>query len=76
MNNDSPTLGWVRGLRNEDFPVCNACSHSRYCCRSSGVMLNNTGEFTGPRRFGDDACCVEAEVIHLFADGAGEKLER
>jgi radical SAM protein with 4Fe4S-binding SPASM domain len=71
---ESPTLRWVRGLRNEDFPACNTCSHAPYCRRSSGVILNNTGEFTGPRRFGDDACCVEAEVVHGIAEGAGTKL--
>jgi hypothetical protein len=66
---ESPTLRWVRGLRKEDFVACDGCSHSQYCRRTSGVMLNNTGEFTGPRNFGDDACCVEAEVIHLSAEG-------
>ncbi len=61
----SPTLQWVRGLRNEDFRACASCSHLPYCRRSSGVMLNNTGSFVGPSRFGDDLCCTEAEVIHL-----------
>jgi radical SAM protein with 4Fe4S-binding SPASM domain len=60
----SPTLQWVRGLRNEDFQACASCSHLSYCRRNSGVMLNNTGDFTGPARFGDDASCIEAEVIH------------
>lgn len=71
---ESPTLRWVRGLRNEDFPACAACSHSEYCRRTSGVMLNNTGEFTGPRSFGDDACCVEAAVIHRAAEGPGAQF--
>jgi radical SAM protein with 4Fe4S-binding SPASM domain len=67
----SPTLRWVRGLRQEDFPACSGCDHSAYCRRTSGVMLNNTGEFTGPRAFGDDVSCVEAEVVHRIAE---EKL--
>jgi len=71
---ESPTLRWVRGLRNTDFSACDGCSHAPYCHRTSGVMLNNTGEFTGPRNFGDDACCVEAEVIHEAAEGTEAKL--
>jgi len=64
----SPTLQWVRGLRAEDFSACSVCDHASYCRRTSGVMLNNTGSFTGPREFGDDLSCVEAEVVHGIAD--------
>lgn len=70
---NSATLNWVRSLRNQDFPACNACNHFSFCRRSSGVMLENTGNFTGPARFGDDLCCVEAEVIHGIAE---EKVGR
>jgi radical SAM protein with 4Fe4S-binding SPASM domain len=68
---DAPALQWVRSLRNEDFPACGACDHAGYCHRTGGVMLNNTGEFTGPRAFGEDSCCVEAEVIHRMVERAG-----
>jgi radical SAM protein with 4Fe4S-binding SPASM domain len=64
---DSPTLNWVRGLGASDFPACAGCDHAAYCRRASGVMLNNTGTFTGPLAFGDDLCCVEAEVVHRLA---------
>lgn len=64
----SPTLRWVRSLRNEDFTACASCPHARYCRRTSGVMLNNTGRFDGPPRFGDDLCCAEAQVIHEIVD--------
>jgi len=65
---NSPTLHWVRGLRNEDFHACASCAHLPYCRRSSGIMLNNTRNFTGPAQFGDDLCCVEAEVVHRLVD--------
>jgi radical SAM protein with 4Fe4S-binding SPASM domain len=64
----SPTLQWVRGLRAEDFSACHGCDHARYCRRTSGVMLSNSESFTGPGAFGDDLCCVEAEVVHGIAD--------
>lgn len=64
----SPTLQWVRGLRDEDFGACASCSHVSYCRRNSGMMLSNTGSFTGPARFGDDFCCTEAEVVHRVAE--------
>jgi radical SAM protein with 4Fe4S-binding SPASM domain len=60
----SPVLNWIRGLRNEDFATCSSCEHVRYCRRNSGVMLNNTGDFTGPPNYGDDLCCTEAAIIH------------
>ncbi len=31
-------------------------------------MLNNTGSFVRPSRFGEDLCCTEAEVVHQLAD--------
>ena len=65
---DSPTLNWVRGLKDEDFRACNSCAHLAHCRRNSGMMLSNTGSFTGPARFGDDYCCTEAEVAHRVAE--------
>jgi radical SAM protein with 4Fe4S-binding SPASM domain len=64
----SPTLRWVRGLRAQDFPACNGCDHSANCRRTSGAMLNNTGDFAGPPAFGDDVACIEAEIIHRIAE--------
>ena len=63
----SPTLQWVRSLTNEDFQACASCEHAAYCRRNSGVMLTNTGSFTGPAQFGDDFACIEAEVVHTLA---------
>lgn len=73
---DSPTLNWVRGLGGSDFPACAGCDHAAYCRRTSGVMLNNTGTFTGPRAFGDDLCCVEAEVVHRIASERADVAPR
>ena len=65
---DSPVFARIRALRNADFPACHTCNHLAFCRRSSGVLLNNTGEFTGPARFGADLCCTEAAIIHRLAD--------
>jgi len=64
----SPQLQWVRSLANGDFQACSGCAHLPHCRRSSGVMLANTGSFTGPARFGDDLVCTEAEIVHALAD--------
>jgi radical SAM protein with 4Fe4S-binding SPASM domain len=65
---ESPQLQRIRGLRREDFAACAPCEHAAHCRRSSGVLLANTGEYTGPRRFGDDLTCVEAEILHRLHD--------
>jgi radical SAM protein with 4Fe4S-binding SPASM domain len=63
----SPVLNRIRGLTDDDFPACRSCEHRGHCRRTSGAMLVNTGSFTGPAAFGDDLCCVEAEVVHTIA---------
>jgi len=65
---ESPQLRWIRGLRNEDFEACSSCDHSRFCRRSSGTMLTDTGSFTGPSRFGASARCAEAEIVHRLSE--------
>jgi hypothetical protein len=40
----------------------------KHCRRSSGVIYNNTGFYNGPRHFGEDWSCVEAEVYHRIHD--------
>jgi len=65
---ESPQLTWIRGLRREDFATCVRCDHAPHCRRSSGVLLANSGDYTGPRRFGDDLTCVEAELLHRLHD--------
>lgn len=64
----SKVLNWIRALRNKDFPACNSCPHLTFCKRTSGVLLSNMGEFTGPSKFGEDLTCVEAEVVHRLAE--------
>jgi radical SAM protein with 4Fe4S-binding SPASM domain len=64
----SPTLNWIRGLRLDDFSSCKACDHLSHCRRSSGVVYANTGDYTGPPRYGDDWTCAEAEVLHRLHD--------
>ena len=32
------------------------------------MIFANTGEYTGPRAFGDDLTCVEAEILHRLHD--------
>lgn len=61
---NSPALEWIRSLRLEDFPACRTCAISVHCRRSSGVIFSNTGSYTGPKQFGDDWTCMEAEVLH------------
>jgi radical SAM protein with 4Fe4S-binding SPASM domain len=65
---NSPTLRWIRGLTLQDFPACRSCDHMKHCRRSSGVIYNNTGFYNGPRHFGEDWSCVEAEVYHRIHD--------
>ena len=65
---DSPTLQWIRQLKLRDFPSCEPCDHLAHCRRSSGVIFANTGDYTGPPRFGDDWTCMEAEVLHELHD--------
>jgi radical SAM protein with 4Fe4S-binding SPASM domain len=67
----SPTLARIRGLTLDDFAACKACDHLGHCRRSSGVIYANTGEYTGPLRFGDDWTCLEAEVLHEIHDEDG-----
>ena len=64
----SPVLNWIRGLTLEDFAACRACDHRAFCRRSSGVIFTNTGNYTGPDRFGDDWVCMEAELTHQLID--------
>lgn len=74
----SPQLQWIRGLGREDFATCARCDHAPHCRRSSGVILANTGDYTGPPRFGDDLTCAEAELLHRLHDeglgAAGDEL--
>ena len=72
---DSPALNSIRGLRLKDFPACETCDHMKYCWRSSGVIYANTGNYTGPRVFGEDWVCMEAEVMHKINDDAAS-IER
>ncbi len=65
---DSPTLNWIRQLELRDFTACQKCDHLAHCRRSSGVIFANTGDYTGPPRFGDDWTCMEAEVLHQLHD--------
>lgn len=65
---DSPTLNWIRKLELSDFSACKTCDHLAHCRRSSGVIYANTGDYTGPPRFGDDWTCMEAEVLHELHD--------
>jgi radical SAM protein with 4Fe4S-binding SPASM domain len=65
---DSPQLNEIRGLTLADFPACEPCAHRAHCRRSSGVIYNNTGRYTGPQRFGDEWTCMEAEVLHRLHD--------
>jgi radical SAM protein with 4Fe4S-binding SPASM domain len=64
----SPQLNWIRGLRLDDFPTCKSCEHISHCRRSSGTIYNNTGQYTGPARVGDDWTCMEAAVLHRIHD--------
>ena len=65
---NSPVLRWIRGLRADDFPTCTSCVHRPYCRRSSGVIYTNSRVYTGPKKFGDDWVCGEAEIIHRIHD--------
>lgn len=64
----SPALNQIRGLRLSDFKACEPCEHRPYCRRSSGVIYNNTGDYTGPAKVGDEWTCQEAEVLHRIHD--------
>ncbi|MBA2626524.1 MAG: radical SAM protein [Gemmatimonadales bacterium] len=64
----SPVFQWIRGLTLDDFKACQPCEHRLHCRRSSGVVFVNTGNYTGPERFGDDWTCMEAEVLHRIHD--------
>lgn len=59
----SPQFEQIRKLKNDDFKTCNSCNLRPYCRRNSGVIVTNTGNYTGPAKFGDDWTCMEAEVI-------------
>jgi radical SAM protein with 4Fe4S-binding SPASM domain len=61
---ESPVFRWIRDLTLDDFHACRGCEHREHCPRSSGVMLSNTGLYTGPERFGADWSCMQAEVFH------------
>lgn len=67
---DSPTFNWIRGLRLSDFAACRDCTRRAYCRRTSGFMYSNTGDYTGPRRFGDEFACIEADVVGGIAEAA------
>jgi radical SAM protein with 4Fe4S-binding SPASM domain len=64
----SPELNRIRGLELSDFAACEPCGHRPHCRRSSGVIYNNTGRYTGPERFGDEWTCMEAELLHRLHD--------
>lgn len=59
----SPELNRIRNLTLDDFAACKPCPHRSHCRRSSGVIYTNTGNYTGPDKFGDDWTCLEAEVV-------------
>jgi radical SAM protein with 4Fe4S-binding SPASM domain len=70
----SAALNHIRGLRLADFKACQPCEHRPYCRRSSGVIYNNTGDYTGPAELGGEWTCQEAEVLHrIHDDGVVEK---
>lgn len=69
----SPQLNWIRGLQRSDFAACQSCAHQAHCQRSSGVLFVNTGQYTGPARFGDDWTCMEAELLHQLHDERGSE---
>jgi AdoMet-dependent heme synthase len=57
---ESPQLNWIRGLSLDDFAACKPCPDRAFCRRSSGVVYNNTGNYTGAESW----TCMEAEVLH------------
>lgn len=62
----SPELNRIRGLTLEDFKVCQPCPDRPYCRRSSGVVVSNTGNYTGPEEF----TCMEANVLRKVHEEA------
>lgn len=55
----SPELNKIRGLTLDDFASCKPCPQRAFCRRSSGVVVANTGNYTGPEAW----TCMEAGVI-------------
>lgn len=55
----SPQLNRIRGLELSDFSTCKPCPDRAYCGRSSGVVVTNTGKYTGPETF----TCMEAATV-------------
>jgi radical SAM protein with 4Fe4S-binding SPASM domain len=55
----SPQLNRIRELTLDDFVTCKPCPDRAYCRRSSGVVYNNTGNYTGPEEW----TCMEASVL-------------
>jgi radical SAM protein with 4Fe4S-binding SPASM domain len=63
---DSPALNRIRGLVLDDFKDCRSCPDRPFCRRSSGVVYNNTGDYTGSEAW----TCQEAAIIHKLYDEA------
>jgi radical SAM protein with 4Fe4S-binding SPASM domain len=57
---ESERLRAIRKLELADFATCAPCVDRGDCRRSSGVVLLNTGDYTGPEPF----TCMEAQVLH------------
>lgn len=57
--NHSATFEKIRNLQLKDFRSCAPCADRPYCRRSSGVVYNNTGDYTGPETW----TCMEAHVL-------------
>lgn len=56
---NSPQLNRIRQLRLADFKTCAPCADRPYCGRSSGLVVTNTGNYTGPESF----TCMEAATV-------------
>jgi radical SAM protein with 4Fe4S-binding SPASM domain len=60
----SPQLKKIRGLVLDDFEACKPCPSRSFCRRSSGVVVANTGNYTGPEAW----TCMEAGIIKKIAE--------
>ena len=64
----SPQFKRIRELQLADFATCKPCPDRAYCGRSSGVVVTNTGKYTGPESF----TCMEAATVRKIVSSRPE----
>ncbi len=47
---NSPVFKRIRGLESKDYEDCHHCDDRNFCQRSSGLVFNNTGKYTGSEK--------------------------